>query len=99
LSLPLPPHIQSSLTNFVNQVDALGDVPDGATVARLASELDAIKPAAEDASAIARATTPKNAFVVQGELSDVLVLYNDTGKAPSVVRTFAAIWCSRPTGP
>jgi uncharacterized protein/peptidoglycan hydrolase-like protein with peptidoglycan-binding domain len=86
LSLTLPAHIQSSLTRFVDQVDALGDVPDGAAVARLASELDSIKPAAEDASAIARATTPKNAFIVQGELSDVLVLYNDTGKAPSVVK-------------
>jgi peptidoglycan hydrolase-like protein with peptidoglycan-binding domain/predicted nucleic acid-binding Zn-ribbon protein len=86
LGLTLPAHIQSSLAHFVDQVDALGDVPDGTAVASLASELDSIKPAAEEASAIARATTPKNAFIVQGELSDVLMLYNDTGKAPSVVK-------------
>jgi peptidoglycan hydrolase-like protein with peptidoglycan-binding domain len=86
LALTLPPQVQASLTRFLSDAEGAGDAADGALLARLASELDAIKPAAEDAVSIARVTTPKNAFLVEGALDDVIVLFNDTGKAPSVVK-------------
>lgn len=86
LALSLPAPIQASLSRFLSEAEAVGDQPDGAVLSRLASEFDALKPAAEEAVTIAKATTPKNGFVVQGDLDDIIVLVNDTGKAPSVVK-------------
>jgi len=50
------------------------------------AEFQAVRASIESSVAIARATTGRNAFVTQGNLSDVVVLFNDTGKAPSVIK-------------
>jgi hypothetical protein len=86
VSLDIPAEIHASLTRFLSDVENLGERPDGALLMRLASNLDGMRSAAEEAVTIAKATTRKNAFLIQGDPSDVIVLYNDSGKAPSVIK-------------
>ncbi len=86
LSLTLPAHVQGALTGFLADVDSAGEMPDGPTLVRLASGLDALRPLADEAVSIAKATTPKNGFLLQGPLDEVVILFNDTGRAPSVVK-------------
>jgi hypothetical protein len=85
LAMVLPRDIQASLRQFLEHAGSAGDASEPA-LAQLISELDGLRPAAENAVVIAKATTPKNSFVIEGALDDVLVLYNDTGKAPSIVK-------------
>ncbi len=86
LAAELPGHVQASLSRFLAEAEAGGEARDPAALARLASEFDLIRPAAEEALLVAKATTAKNGFLVRGDLDGLLVLVNDTGRAPSVVR-------------
>jgi hypothetical protein len=86
VSLDIPAEIHASLARFLSDVENLGERPDGALLMRLASNLDGMRSAAEEAVILAKATTRKNAFLIQGDPSDVIVLYNDSGKAPSVIK-------------
>jgi hypothetical protein len=86
VSLDIPAEIHASLTRFLSDVESLGERPDSASLMRLSSDLDGMRSAAEEAVTVAKATTRKNAFLIQGDPGDVIVLYNDSGKAPSVIK-------------
>jgi hypothetical protein len=86
VSLDIPAEIHASLTRFLSDVESLGERLDNASLMRLSSDLDGMRSAAEEAVTVAKATTRKNAFLIQGDPGDVIVLYNDSGKAPSVIK-------------
>jgi hypothetical protein len=86
LAQPLPESIRVRVSGFLQEAQKATPSNDAATLGRLALEFDAMKPAVDDAVAIAKATTPKNGFLLEGGADDLLILYNDGGRAPSVVK-------------
>lgn len=82
----IPQDLQTFLSGFV--ADVTGIAPDTSDE-RLKELADAYagKRARIDAAArLARAVSAKSRFLIEGGRGDLIVLYNDSGKAPSVVR-------------
>ncbi len=86
LKAGVPPDLQAFLTGFIADVTSLG--PDTALtrLQELGDRYAERRGRIDEAARLARALTPKSRFLIEGERGDLVVLYNDSGKAPSVVR-------------
>ena len=85
LALPLRDDLRETLAKHLAVLEVQGttDLP---ALGRAVAGYEAAKPVADEALAVTRATTPKNAVLVEGDPLDILVLVNNTGRAPSVIR-------------
>ena len=83
---PVRPELRDRADAFIRIVDELGPDATNERLSRVAAEFDSLRGPLESSVAIARATTSKNSFVTEGDLADVILLFNDTGKAPSVIK-------------
>lgn len=82
----IPQDLQTFLGGFVAEVTGItAETPD----ARLKELTDAYagkRSRIDEAARLARAVTAKSRFLIEGGRGDLIILYNDSGKAPSVVR-------------
>lgn len=82
----IPQDLQTFLGGFVAEVSGItADTPD----ARLKELTDAYagkRTRIDEAARLAKAITAKSRFLIEGGRGDLIILYNDSGKAPSVVR-------------
>ncbi|TXN73033.1 hypothetical protein FV230_02735 [Methylobacterium sp. WL6] len=82
----IPQDLQTFLGGFVAEIAGItAETPD----ARLKELTDAYagkRARIDEAARLARAITAKSRFLIEGGRGDLIVLYNDSGKAPSVVR-------------
>ncbi|MDP4022019.1 hypothetical protein Q8W71_05245 [Methylobacterium sp. NEAU 140] len=82
----VPPDLQAFLTGFVADVAAVGPDTAEARLRELGDRYAEKSGRIDEAARLARILTPKSRFLIEGERGDLIVLYNDGGKAPSVVR-------------
>nr|WP_279306581.1 peptidoglycan-binding protein [Microvirga solisilvae] len=85
-ALALPAKNVAALTELLGDVEKVRANPEMVTLERFASNFKAIRETTEGAVTVLNATTPGNRFVMEGGSNDVIVLYNDSGKAPSLVK-------------
>ncbi len=86
LAQSLPDATRSRVEGLLQDLRNGANSSDPATLGRLALDFDNLKPGLDDAVALAKATTPKNGFLLEGDPDEIVVLYNDGGRAPSVIR-------------
>ncbi|MDP4027186.1 hypothetical protein Q8W71_31925 [Methylobacterium sp. NEAU 140] len=85
----IPQDLQTFLGGFVADVTAIApDTPD-ARLKELAVAYAAKRTRIDEAAGLARAVTTRSRFLLDGDRGDLIVLYNDGGKAPSVVRNLS----------
>lgn len=85
-ALPLPAKIATALTGLVGEVERVRAVPDLEALELAAAKFKTVKETVDGAVSVLNATSAANRFVMEGGLNDIVVLYNDSGKAPSLVR-------------
>jgi len=82
----IPQDLQTFLGGFVAEVAAItADTQDG-RLKELTEAYAGKRPRIDAAARLARAISAKSRFLMEGGRGDLIVLYNDSGKAPSVVR-------------
>lgn len=86
LKAGVPPDLQTFLTGFVADIATVGPDTTPARLQELGDRYADRRGRIDEAARLARALTPKSRFLIEGERGDLIVLYNDSGKAPSVVR-------------
>ncbi len=86
LSLPLPARWRTVAERFGDELKTSSSESDDATVARLVGEFESLKDGLSEAATVTKALTAKNRVLFEGPEDDILILHNDTGNAPSVVR-------------
>lgn len=82
----IPQDLQTFLSGFV--ADVTGIAPDTADerLKELADAYAGKRSRIDAAARLARAVTARSRFLIEGDRGDLIMLYNDSGKAPSVVR-------------
>jgi len=85
-TLPLPAKTIALLTGLKDEIAHVRTNPGMAALEHAAATFKQVKASTDEAVMVLNATTDKNRFLVEGERSEILVLYNDTGKAPSLVK-------------
>ena len=86
LKAGVPPDLAGVLTGFVADVARIGPDTDLAKLKELGDRFADKRLLIDEAARLARAVGPRSRFLLDGDRADLLVLYNDSGKAPSVVR-------------
>ncbi|WP_187276037.1 peptidoglycan-binding protein [Methylobacterium sp. WL116] len=86
LKAGVPPDLQGFLTGFVTDVASVGPDTAPTRLQELGDRYAERRGRIDEAARLAHALTPKSRFLIEGERGDLIVLYNDGGKAPSVVR-------------
>lgn len=86
LKAGVPPDLQAFLTGFIADVASVGPDTAPARLQDLGDRYAERRGRIDEAARLARALTPRSRFLIEGERGDLIVLYNDGGKAPSVVR-------------
>jgi peptidoglycan hydrolase-like protein with peptidoglycan-binding domain len=87
LTYNLPHDLNDRVTQLISTLEGMAQAAnDEPAIVRAIGALDALRPPIEDWIAVKQATTAKNRFLVEGDASDTLILFNDTGKAPSVIK-------------
>ncbi|MGA0598440.1 peptidoglycan-binding protein [Enterovirga sp. CN4-39] len=86
LAQALPESTRSRVDTLLQDLRSGRSGSDPAVLGRLALDFDNLKPGLDDAVALAKATTPKNRFLIEGDPDEIIVLYNDGGRAPSVIK-------------
>jgi hypothetical protein len=86
IALNLPAVLHDAIAKNAVDLAVKGKEGDEDRLRAQAAEYEALKAKIDASQAITAATTAKNAFVMSGAGGDLLLLYNDTGKAPSVVK-------------
>ncbi|MFK5595877.1 hypothetical protein ACFZ8E_02550 [Methylobacterium sp. HMF5984] len=82
----IPQDLQTFLGGFVAEVAGItAETPD-ARLKELTEAYAGKRARIDEAARLARAVTAKSRFLIEGGRGDLIVLYNDSGKAPSVVR-------------
>lgn len=82
----IPQDLQTFLSGFVAEVAAIAPETPDARLKELAEAYAAKRARIDEAARLARTVTAKSRFLMEGDRGDLLILYNDSGKAPSVVR-------------
>ena len=82
----VPPDLARVLTGFVADVAAINPDTDIAKLKELGDRFAERRGRIDEAARLARAVTLKSRFLLDGDRGDMLILYNDSRKAPSVVR-------------
>ena len=96
LRLGLPVTLARDAEKFVAQAEAVGEPPDSNKLAVASTLAASLVPQIENAIMVARATTAKSRFLIDGDDNDVIILVNSTGKAPSVLRNLRGEWDFQP---
>lgn len=86
IALNLPVGLRDAIAKNAADLAVKGKEEDEERLRAQAADYEALKAKIDASQAITAATTAKNAFVMSGAGGDLLLLYNDTGKAPSVVK-------------
>ncbi|WP_156467599.1 peptidoglycan-binding protein [Methylobacterium sp. Leaf102] len=82
----IPQDLQTFLSGFIAEVTSItAETPD-ARLKELTEAYAGKRGRIDAAAKLARAITAKSRFLMEGGRGDLIVLYNDSGKAPSVVR-------------
>lgn len=82
----IPQDLQTFLSGFVAEVAAIAPETPDARLKELSDAYAAKRTRIDEAARLARSVTAKSRFMMEGDRGDLLILYNDSGKAPSVVR-------------
>jgi len=82
----IPQDLQTFLSGFVGEVAAIAPETSDARLGELADAYAGKRVRIDEAARLARAVTAKSRFLMDGDRGDLIILYNDSGKAPSVVR-------------
>lgn len=82
----IPQDLQTFLSGFVAEVAAIVPETPDARLKELTEAYAGKRMRVDAAARLANAVTAKSRFLMEGERGDVIILYNDSGKAPSVVR-------------
>ncbi|KLK91053.1 hypothetical protein AA309_22335 [Microvirga vignae] len=83
---PLPEPVKAALASLSSDIEQARANPSVESHERIVMAYDAVKTDTENAIRVAKATTDRNRFIIEGDAADLLVLYNDSGKAPTLVR-------------
>jgi peptidoglycan hydrolase-like protein with peptidoglycan-binding domain len=86
LVMSLPAHTKALLTGLLDDIAKVRSNPDIPSLERVASSFRTMKVSVDGDIAVQGALTANNRFILDGEPNEVLVLYNDTSKAPSLVK-------------
>ncbi len=97
--LNAPPRILEAAQRFIAEVDALGSTPAPDMLERTFIAADQARAGFQGTLTVSRATTPRNAFLLQGDDDEVFVLVNQTPRAPSLVRNLRGEWDFQPSDP
>ncbi|CAA2156781.1 hypothetical protein MBRA_02215 [Methylobacterium brachiatum] len=82
----IPQDLQTFLSGFVAEVAAIAPETPDTRLKELAEAYAGKRGRIDEAARLARAVTAKSRFLMEGDRGDLIILYNDSGKAPSVVR-------------
>lgn len=82
----IPQDLQTFLSGFAAEVVAIAPETPDARLKELAEAYASKRARIDEAARLARAVTAKSRFLMEGDRGDLIILYNDSGKAPSVVR-------------
>lgn len=82
----IPQDLQTFLSGFVAEVAAIAPETTDARLVELTDAYAGKRARVDEAARLARAVTAKSRFLMDGDRGDLIILYNDSGKAPSVVR-------------
>lgn len=85
-AVALPARAIASLTGLKDEIAQVRSNPGLAALEHAAATFRQVKVSTDEAVMVLNATTDKNRFLIEGERSDILVLYNDSDKAPSLVK-------------
>ncbi|MBM6580102.1 peptidoglycan-binding protein [Microvirga sp. BT689] len=86
MSLPLPAKTIALLTGMKDEIAQVRTNPGMAALEHAVATFKQAKASTDEAVMVLNATTDKNRFLVEGEQSEILVLYNDGDKAPSLTK-------------
>lgn len=86
ISLPLPTKAMAALSGLKDEIVHVRASSNMVSLENTAATFKKVKASTDEAVSVLNATTDKNRFLVEGASSDILVLYNDSGKAPSLVK-------------
>jgi peptidoglycan hydrolase-like protein with peptidoglycan-binding domain len=86
MALNLPPRWRQVVDRLDEQMKTASPTPDDATLTQHLNDFEAQKAALQEAITVLKAITPRNRLLFDGDGKDILVLHNDTGRAPSVVK-------------
>ncbi|MCJ2095121.1 hypothetical protein MKK67_21830 [Methylobacterium sp. J-072] len=82
----IPQDLQTFLSGFVAEVASIAPETSDTRLGELADAYAGKRIRIDEAARLARAVTTKSRFLMDGDRGDLIILYNDSGKAPSVVR-------------
>ena len=82
----IPQDLQTFLSGFAAEVAVIAPETLDDRLKELAEAYAAKRARIDEAARLARAVTAKSRFLMEGDRGDLIILYNDSGKAPSVVR-------------
>ncbi|WP_289015460.1 peptidoglycan-binding domain-containing protein [uncultured Methylobacterium sp.] len=82
----IPQDLQTFLSGFVADVSGIAPDTSDERLKELADAYAGKRTRIDAAARLTRAVTAKSRFLIEGGRGDLIVLYNDSGKAPSVVR-------------
>lgn len=82
----IPQDLHTFLSGFIAEVAGIAPETSDDRLKELAEAYAGRRLRIDEAARLARAVTAKSRFLIEGERGDLIVLYNDSGKAPSVVR-------------
>ncbi|GMA74808.1 hypothetical protein GCM10025880_12250 [Methylorubrum aminovorans] len=82
----IPQDLHTFLSGFVAEVAGITPETPDDRLKELAEAYAARRARIDEAARLARAVTARSRFLIEGERGDLIALYNDSGKAPSVVR-------------
>ena len=82
----IPQDLQTFLGGFVAEVASIAAETPDARLKELTDAYAGKRTRIDEAARLARAITAKSRFLIEGGRGDLVILYNDSGKAPSVVR-------------
>ncbi|MFJ7436972.1 hypothetical protein ACIQW5_04860 [Methylorubrum thiocyanatum] len=82
----IPQDLHTFLSGFVAEVAGITPETPDDRLKELAEAYAARRARIDEAARLARAVTTRSRFLIEGERGDLIALYNDSGKAPSVVR-------------
>ncbi len=82
----IPQDLQTFLSGFVAEVAGIAQRPPMLGLGNWRMPMLGKRVRIDEAARLARAVTAKSRFLMDGDRGDLIILYNDSGKAPSVVR-------------
>ncbi|MFT0891242.1 peptidoglycan-binding protein [Pseudochelatococcus sp. G4_1912] len=89
--MTLSPDMQAKVAKLSEIVDAVQPDDDGSNLVQATEAISALRTDIENVTIVTKATTDKNKFLIDGELDDIILLYNSSASAPSVVKNLRGI--------